>query len=627
MSCLPFRKCIKYNFPVPKNVFVTFSCPKVNLRRRQRRRRMATRVKKRPPALGGCAVEHGAPASSSGGYDSWGKRDALGAEKSTALERDKFILRHSQCEESQDALAPRSSSGVIIAAFLSTIPRKLVSMGSLLRKKVSSTDGAGAAMDLSSLGLDAHSEEKKTSSKRGSLFSSRFKASRPHSPPTRSLEGKADSSTHSVRQRPPGYCDDGVSSLSAYSNLSGLSHLTSLSSVSTVVASTTSSTGVFTKTDSLSSTTADHWWRMGSQSDSEQKTGSINHHAFQAECKRDSHNQAEACDLVCERAQSTIGFHDAQESNVESDLDEPISLFYGKALGCSVKRYVLRMVKYGRCSMCNVIMGFIYIERIKRDYPELTLSARSFQRLLLTAVMVASKKFDDIYFSNKHWAGIGELSLPLMNKLELALLGLLNFACNVKREEYDDYVASLSSCAMVLESSVCVDPGTPFRGIKPVLDCHKSPLSFTRLHCPLLPQHIRLPSDSSIGVQSPLRGNDLLSPLHSTRSNRGVPLKDGLPMLVAQKQLPKIGEQVRASSSPCDASGCPSITGERDSGPRIARECPDGNIPVFKEPAPRVRRSQNIVDMMRGGSEVGVRKKSLEGAPAGGSLRGSKYRC
>ena len=479
-------------------------------------------------------------------------------------------------------------------------------------------------MDLSSLGLGAHSGEKKTSFKRGSLFRSRFKAPRPHSPPTRSPEGTADSSTHSVRQRPPGYCDDGVSGVSS---LSTISHsLTSLSSVSTVVASTTSSTGVLIKTDSLSSMSADHWWRMGSESESEQKTGSINHHAFQAECKRDSHNQAEACDLVCERAQSTIGFYDAQESNAESDLDEPISLFYGKALGCSVKRYVLRMVKYGRCSMCNVIMGFIYIERIKRDYPELTLSSRSFQRLLLTAVMVASKTFDDIYFSNKHWAGIGELALPLMNKLELAFLGLLNFACNVKREEYDDYVASLSSCAMVLESSVCVDPGSPFRGIKPALDCHKSPLSFTRLHCPLLPQHIRSPSNSSIGVQSPLRGNDLLSPLHSTRSNRGVPLKDGLPMLVAQKQLPKLPEQVRAFSSPCDASGCPSITGERDSGPRIARECPDGNIPVFKEPAPRVRRSQNIIDMMRGGSEVIVRQKSLEGAPAVGSLRGSRYR-
>jgi len=171
-----------------------------------------------------------------------------------------------------------------------------------------------------------------------------------------------------------------------------------------------------------------------------------------------------------------------------------------------------------------------------------------------------------------------------------------------------------------------MDPGTPFRGIKPALDCHKSPLSFTRLHCPLLPQHIRVPSDSSVGVQSPLRGNDLLSPLHSTKSNRGVPLKDGLPMLVAPKQLPKLREHMCSFSSPFDGSGCPSITAERDSGPRIARECPGGNIPVFKEPAPRVRRSQNIIDMMKGGSDVGARKESLVYAPAGGSLRGSRYR-
>jgi hypothetical protein len=76
-------------------------------------------------------------------------------------------------------------------------------------------------------------------------------------------------------------------------------------------------------------------------------------------------------------------------------------------------------MKYGGCSACNVIIGIMYLQRIQRTCPLLELSPTNVQRLLLTAVMIACKVFDDIYYSNKYWGMIGELTAAEMRTLEI----------------------------------------------------------------------------------------------------------------------------------------------------------------------------------------------------------------
>jgi hypothetical protein len=105
---------------------------------------------------------------------------------------------------------------------------------------------------------------------------------------------------------------------------------------------------------------------------------------------------------------------------VSGKPSEALGIFEGAPLCCSAERYVRRILKYGACSSCNVIIGLMYLHRIQRSTcPTLELTAKNAQRLLLTAVMAASKMFDDIYYSNKYWGMIGELSTEEMRELEL----------------------------------------------------------------------------------------------------------------------------------------------------------------------------------------------------------------
>ena len=61
----------------------------------------------------------------------------------------------------------------------------------------------------------------------------------------------------------------------------------------------------------------------------------------------------------------------------------------------------------------------------------------NYQRLVLTAVMIASKMFDDESVANRQWALAGDLSVTKLNRLELDLLFALQFECNITREEYE----------------------------------------------------------------------------------------------------------------------------------------------------------------------------------------------
>jgi len=100
-------------------------------------------------------------------------------------------------------------------------------------------------------------------------------------------------------------------------------------------------------------------------------------------------------------------------------------------------------MRYGKCSPCCAVVGLIYLQRIKKIVPRACITSRNLQRLLLVAVMLANKFLDDLYFSNKHWAKIGGLSLQEINGLELTILRLLDWRMQVSRENYYCYLDEL----------------------------------------------------------------------------------------------------------------------------------------------------------------------------------------
>jgi hypothetical protein len=119
----------------------------------------------------------------------------------------------------------------------------------------------------------------------------------------------------------------------------------------------------------------------------------------------------------------------------------------------SASAYLKRIMKYGGCSDCCVVVGLLYLQRLKQCVITLRLTSNNMQRLLLTSVMVASKFLDDEYHSNKHWALIGGLSLQELNTLELRMLFRMSFHLQVTRKEYDQYQQALG------HGRFCEEPG------------------------------------------------------------------------------------------------------------------------------------------------------------------------
>jgi len=120
--------------------------------------------------------------------------------------------------------------------------------------------------------------------------------------------------------------------------------------------------------------------------------------------------------------------------------------------------YIARMLRYTAISPCNLLVGVIYLQRLKDQCDgDVQLTAHNCQRLLLCANMLASKVFDDKYVSNKQWAAVGDLTTKELNCLELEFLVALKFDLNIDRDDYN------VSCRMLYRAlaSMRLEPEAP----------------------------------------------------------------------------------------------------------------------------------------------------------------------
>ena len=80
-----------------------------------------------------------------------------------------------------------------------------------------------------------------------------------------------------------------------------------------------------------------------------------------------------------------------------------ISIFDGEPVSFKASYYTMRMVKYSGASPCCFIVALMYICRFRIRRPAVVLSSTTIQRLLLVAVMTASKYLEDITIDNARW--------------------------------------------------------------------------------------------------------------------------------------------------------------------------------------------------------------------------------
>jgi hypothetical protein len=136
-----------------------------------------------------------------------------------------------------------------------------------------------------------------------------------------------------------------------------------------------------------------------------------------------------------------------------------------------VKSYLEdRILKYAGCSEETFILALIYMDQVVQFNPEFVISSLNVHRLLITAIMLASKFFDDVYYNNAYYARVGGISNAEVNSLEMEMLRMISFSLFVQPEQYERYRGSLyshvvphpqASLAHLPACRVAADPAPP----------------------------------------------------------------------------------------------------------------------------------------------------------------------
>jgi len=84
-------------------------------------------------------------------------------------------------------------------------------------------------------------------------------------------------------------------------------------------------------------------------------------------------------------------------------------------------------------------MALVYIDKIGKTNDSMTVCDLTVHRLLVIAVMIASKFHDDKYYDNRYYGKAGGLSMREVNVLEALMLQELKWRALVTVEEYQLY--------------------------------------------------------------------------------------------------------------------------------------------------------------------------------------------
>lgn len=88
-----------------------------------------------------------------------------------------------------------------------------------------------------------------------------------------------------------------------------------------------------------------------------------------------------------------------------------------KSPSISVSNYIKRWIKYSECGATPVMMAVIYINRLCTK-TGIVLTIRNIHRIVLIAMLIAIKIYDDNCYSNMYYAKVGSISFQEINILE-----------------------------------------------------------------------------------------------------------------------------------------------------------------------------------------------------------------
>lgn len=149
------------------------------------------------------------------------------------------------------------------------------------------------------------------------------------------------------------------------------------------------------------------------------------------------------------RENEALERRESSERAFAQSLPEP-SLFHAlEPPSITPIEYLRRLHRYSFCSKSVFVAAFLYLEKIASiEGKNLRVNSLSVHRLVLTAVLLATKVMDDVLYDNAHFAKVGGLDVKELNMLELDMLKTLRFGLYIEPEEFEAFQAKLVDEAM-----------------------------------------------------------------------------------------------------------------------------------------------------------------------------------
>ncbi|KAK9765195.1 cyclin-like protein interacting with PHO85 [Basidiobolus ranarum] len=107
--------------------------------------------------------------------------------------------------------------------------------------------------------------------------------------------------------------------------------------------------------------------------------------------------------------------------------------------------YLARILKYCPCTNDCLIAIMVYIERMSNMADDSTFAIDSYNihRFIIVAIMISTKFFSDIFYTNTRYSKVGGLTVSELNYLEIEFLKLNRFNVTISSHELQSFADSL----------------------------------------------------------------------------------------------------------------------------------------------------------------------------------------
>ncbi|ORZ03965.1 cyclin-domain-containing protein [Syncephalastrum racemosum] len=152
------------------------------------------------------------------------------------------------------------------------------------------------------------------------------------------------------------------------------------------------------------------------------------------------HPPADTIKMITGLLERITKTNDRLHASMTNERRSAYTCFHARSIpSIDIHAYLTRILKYCPCSNECFLSLLVYFDRMSRNSSGLRIDSFNIHRLVISGIMVASKFFSDVFFTNTRYAKVGGLPVAELNALELEFLVLNEYNLNVPVEELQQY--------------------------------------------------------------------------------------------------------------------------------------------------------------------------------------------